>query len=162
MIALTLFLTVIISLTTVSGECPNGWIRFDKSCYRLFRQSPQSWPEAVFACEQHDAFLASIETKVENGHLQELIAESNVLKTDNVWIGLSDVREEGVFVWESTRQTATFLPWGKHEPNQPADLQEDCVMLFGRQEHTFADAACEIKYSYLCERPLNGVLPVVG
>ncbi|XP_067676044.1 C-type Lectin CRL-like [Haliotis asinina] len=161
MIVPTLVLVVLMSITTESAKCPNGWITYDNSCYRLFRKTHQAWPEAVFECEKHDALLASFETKAENIHIQDMMEVFNVGKTDNVWIGLSDVREEGNFVWESTRQKATYLPWGKHEPNQ-ATIQEDCVMLYGRQDHTFSDDACTQKYSYLCEKPLDGGLPIIG
>ncbi|XP_046328871.2 perlucin-like protein [Haliotis rufescens] len=155
-------LCVIIISVTVSGECPNGWVRYDNSCYRLFRNHPQAWPEAVFMCEEQGGYLASIETKRENGYLQELITEFNVLTTEDVWIGLADVRHEGVFVWESTRKNATFLDWAHGEPNQPKTKQEDCVKLYGKGAHKYADAECSLKYHYLCERPLNENLPVIG
>ncbi|XP_046328882.1 macrophage mannose receptor 1-like [Haliotis rufescens] len=149
------FLCVSVVIGPVWSECINGWTRYDDSCYRLFRDSKKIWPEAVFECEKEDAYLASIETQRESTNVHALVAELNLADTDNVWIGLSDVREENVWVWEVDRKNATFFNWGSTEPNQTGTTQQDCVILYGKRGHTWADDRCEIKYYYLCERPLQ-------
>ncbi|XP_046572554.1 C-type lectin BfL-2-like [Haliotis rubra] len=108
-----------------------------------------------FECEKEDAYLASIETESESRDIHALMEELNVADTDNVWIGLSDVREENVWVWEASRYQATFFDWGSTEPNQSGTTQQDCVILYGKRKHTWADDRCEIKNFYLCERPLQ-------
>ncbi|XP_046341373.2 C-type lectin-like isoform X2 [Haliotis rufescens] len=154
------FLCAAVVVVSVSADCLNGWTHFSNSCYRLFRDK-KSWPDAVFECEKYGAYLASVETQQENVDIHALVKELNVGVLDRVWIGLTDVREEGVWVWESTRQNATFFDWAPSEPNQKGTQQQDCVVLYGQEHHQWADDRCETHYYFFCER-VNTAAPVVG
>ncbi|XP_046569528.1 C-type lectin mannose-binding isoform-like [Haliotis rubra] len=156
------FLYASIVIASVTADCLNGWTQYASSCYRLFRNDKNTWPEAGFECEKHGAYLVSIETQQESVDMHALVEELNLGDLDKVWIGLSDVREEGVWVWESTRQNATFFDWAPSEPNQKDTVQQDCVILYGKQHLQWADDRCEYKYEYICESPVNTAPALVG
>ncbi|XP_067684234.1 C-type lectin-like [Haliotis asinina] len=155
------FLCASIVVASVTADCLDGWTQYKGSCYRLFRNDKYTWPEAVFQCEKHGAYLASIETQEESADMHALTEELNLGDLDKIWIGLSDVREEGVWVWESTRQNATFFDWAPAEPNQKA-TEQDCVILYGKQHLQWADDQCLYKYEYICEKSVNTATFVVG
>lgn len=49
--------------------------------------------------------------------------------TDELWIGLNDIKTEGLFDW-SDHSTVTFTSWGFGKPAVSTDA-ENCVLITG-------------------------------
>lgn len=66
------------------------------------------------------------------------------------WIGLSDIIQEGTYVWQTTQQRPDFADWGSDEPN---DLHhnEDCIELYQMKNFHWNDAPCSVKSRFICE-----------
>lgn len=66
------------------------------------------------------------------------------------WIGLSDIIQEGTYVWQTTQQRPDFADWGSGEPN---DLHhnEDCIELYQVKNFHWNDAPSSVKSKFICE-----------
>jgi len=73
------------------------------------------------------------------------------------WIGLTDQKVEGEFVWASNGSTTKYTNWESGEPN--GDMIEDCVNLnFAWQQRTWNDISCyESGLFALCERGRSSI-----
>lgn len=82
-----------------------------------------TWDEAKqFAVEQ-GGYLVIIDSQEENNFIRDtyripLKAE----KEDILWIGLSDVAEEGIFIWVNG-EIPTYTNWSSGEPNNDYGTQ---------------------------------------
>lgn len=67
-----------------------------------------------------------------------------------VWIGLTDVVDDGQYVNPSSGLTLRYSNWDKGEPG--GGTRENCVALqtIGRKWH---DYLCTNKFSYVCKKP---------
>lgn len=52
-------------------------------------------------------------------------------KTDVLWIGLNDQRNQMLFEW-SDHSHVTFTQWQSDEPSHAVNHQEDCVLIRGK------------------------------
>ncbi|XP_061660890.1 macrophage mannose receptor 1 [Syngnathoides biaculeatus] len=126
--------------------CPNHWVPYGGSCYFLER-SKKTWKDALTACRRDDADLASIHNVEEQSFI---IAQSGYQTTDVLWIGLNDQRSQMLFEW-SDRSQVTFTQWMTDEPTHATNLQEDCVLIRGK-DGRWADHMCEKAYGYICKK----------
>jgi hypothetical protein len=71
---------------------------------------------------------------------------------DLYWIGLTDLKEEGKFVWTISGSTPKYNNWESGEPN--GGWMEDCVNLnHASQSRTWNDLSCDKSGLFaLCER----------
>ena len=89
-----------------------------------------TWQNAKTACDNIDGHLVEIETEAEQDLLE---AEVMKIKKQNrnfpfrMWIGLTDLNEEGVWRWDSGAK-ATYLPWTQRKRNSFPGSQ-DCVVM---------------------------------
>ena len=64
------------------------------------------------------------------------------------WIGLDDITNEGIFVWEHSGQSLSYLDsWNSGEPNNHNN--EDCVVQ--RYNRDWSDIECKEGNYYICE-----------
>ncbi|XP_077592286.1 macrophage mannose receptor 1 [Stigmatopora nigra] len=126
--------------------CPTNWLPYAGNCYYLER-SKKMWKDALTACRRDDADLASIRNIEEQSFI---VAQSGYQPTDVLWIGLNDQRNQMLFEW-SDRSQVTFTQWLVDEPTHATNLQEDCVLIRGK-DGRWADTICEKEYGYLCKK----------
>ena len=77
------------------------------------------------------------------------------------WIGLSDRKKEGAFVWDSgyTLSGHVAKHWSKGEPNNHGK-GEDCVEIRSADgksgiSNGMNDLPCTIKAKFVCQKPLG-------
>ncbi|KAJ8372708.1 hypothetical protein AAFF_G00277770 [Aldrovandia affinis] len=75
----------------VCRPCPEGWEQSNSKCY-YFTTEKKNWKESRSACLKQGADLVIIESVQE----QEFISNRT---TENYWIGLSDSKQEGTWLW---------------------------------------------------------------
>jgi hypothetical protein len=103
------------------------------------------WSEAAAHCETgFGGTLVVIDTADENAAVIGLATA----KLTSIWIGLSDLRTEGTFVW-ADGAPVRFTSWNTGEPNDAAG-NEDCAHL-SSATGVWNDLDCAIPLPYICE-----------
>ncbi|XP_070783907.1 macrophage mannose receptor 1 [Enoplosus armatus] len=126
--------------------CPSHWVPYAGNCYYLERNK-KMWRDALAACHKEGGDLASIHNIEEQSFI---ISQSGYLPTDVLWIGLNDQRNQMLFEW-SDHSHVTFTQWQTGEPSHATNLQEDCVLIRGKNGR-WADHMCEKAYGYICKK----------
>ncbi|XP_035401597.1 C-type lectin domain family 4 member D-like [Cygnus atratus] len=132
--------------------CPEGWRRFQDSCY-YFSADRMPWDESQQNCSGMGSHLVVINTKAEQDFLNKEITRQNTYRREgiNLHIGLR-AQEVGQWHWADQtpyNETATF--WRSGEPSNAPD--ETCVVIHHNTEHlrNWNDVPCKT-YSYrICE-----------
>ena len=73
----------------------------------------------------------------------------SILARDNVWIGLNDIAEEGVFVWTDGSPNIYVRFWG-NEPDNYLN-QEHCGTTTKLENGGYCDAPCDATFVFICE-----------
>uniref|UniRef100_A0A3Q3VSG6 Macrophage mannose receptor 1 n=1 Tax=Mola mola TaxID=94237 RepID=A0A3Q3VSG6_MOLML len=126
--------------------CPSHWVPYAGKCYYLER-SKKMWKDALAVCRKEGGDLASIPNIEEQSFI---ISQLGYLPTDVLWIGLNDQRNDNLFEWSDHSQV-TFTQWETDEPSHATNLQEDCVLIRGK-DGKWADHMCEKTYGYICKK----------
>ncbi|XP_037550261.1 macrophage mannose receptor 1 [Nematolebias whitei] len=126
--------------------CPSHWVPYGGNCYYLERNK-KMWKDALAACRKDGADLASIHNIEEQSFI---ISQTGYSKTDVLWIGLNDQRNQMLFEW-SDHSHVTFTQWQSDEPSHAINHQEDCVLIRGK-DGKWADHTCERMYGYICKK----------
>jgi hypothetical protein len=114
---------------TIESAIVHGPVTSGGSTYFLL--SPMSWTQGEAAAVAMGGHLATVNDAAENEFLR-----SQVLGFDGAdrrgWIGLNDVKSEGMFVWVSG-QPVGYTNWAPGEPNNSSagGLPENYVEMFG-------------------------------
>lgn len=67
-----------------------------------------------------------------------------------VWMGMSDIMEETVFLKLTDARKIAFTNWNDNEPNNHRGI-EDCVEWVSNGK--WNDAPCDVKRQFVCEMP---------
>ncbi|XP_023191646.1 macrophage mannose receptor 1-like [Xiphophorus maculatus] len=126
-----------------TGYCSAPWVPYNGHCFRLY-QNAQSWSGAQTACRKDGGDLASIRNMEDNSFVT---SELGYASTDELWIGLNDIKTEGLFDW-TDHTTVTFTSWEFGKP-QGATNQNDCVLIRG-ENGNWADRDCKENHGFIC------------
>ncbi len=80
------------------------------------------------------------------GENQWVLDQANIFGMSTLWIGLTDLDQEGVWVW-ADGSTPDYLNWNGGEPNNAGN--EDCVQLY--PSGAWNDINCATPYAVICE-----------
>ena len=113
-----LIISVFVITLTKAQELPSTVFvgNFGGSSY-YYHENGLIWSEAKAFAEQYNGNLVSINTQEENDFIESKI-------TSEIWIGLSDSNEEGVWKWIDGSEYL-FLNWINGEPNN-AGADSEC------------------------------------
>ncbi|KAM6949533.1 CD209 antigen-like protein A [Aplochiton taeniatus] len=149
-----------ISLTRVSRNRanvtgPDDWEHYSGSCYSFFAIK-QTWDESQYACISDGGHLVIIETEGEQEFLRQKVGTADF--SNSYWIGLTDVKQEGVWVWMNNRTlingTASKY-WDHKEPNNNDSGQPENCALIGQvcniRINCWFDNRCNRKAKRVCE-----------
>ncbi|GFN88644.1 metalloendopeptidase [Plakobranchus ocellatus] len=134
------------------GTCPSGWaFNFDTmSCYKKF-DTQKTHADAQADCVSHRGTLTTSVNMKENKFIRDLMGPG---KSPFVWLGLTDTKTEGKFVWmDGTLPTFTY--WYGREPNDWGRYGEDCAHLLHNGQ--WNDNRCSKKFKYICKVPLDNI-----
>ena len=140
------------------AECEEGWEPYSDKCFKMFNEK-KSWPDAEAACKESSAHLAKIESQGENDFLLNTFLQ---IPHDEVnreaWIGLTDVKKEGTFVWADGTD-AEYTNWADEQPNNE-DGEQHCGEIANGvfwpggepQVGVWNDFQCENELMYICKK----------
>ena len=134
--------------------CPEGWEANGDHCY-LFGDEKKNWTAAEDFCRGEGGHLATVDTNATKEFVLEGLTRRN---SALIWIGGSDIEEEGVWKWTDCTQWEVEF-WA---PRQPTNLfnNEDCLQLVlrwdTRPDHSgkWNDEPCVQKYEFLCSKKI--------
>ncbi|XP_057188067.1 CD209 antigen-like protein A isoform X2 [Triplophysa rosa] len=122
-------------------SCQNVWKESDRYFISI---EEKSWTDSRRFCKDCGADLIIINTEEEQKYISSIVKE-------RVWIGLSDIENEGNMIWvDNTPLTKGF--WHLGEPNDVGN--EDCVEFMSKSEpvlDNWNDLSCSDKRKWICE-----------
>ena len=84
---------------------------------------------------------------------------ANFHRSEDIWIGLSDRRKEGQWIWETSRKKATYTWWAPGEPNNKGggNGRANCALIWRHKDKmSWDDRNCDQKKYFVCERGKEG------
>ncbi|XP_071083235.1 galactose-specific lectin nattectin-like isoform X1 [Haliotis cracherodii] len=132
----------------VVAVCPDGWTKYDTSCYALY-QGKTAWIEAGSFCREFGGNLATLNTTDKVKNVKAFLNYVN--HKASAWVGGNDLRSEGMWVWDIDQASFTNTDWQPGQPDSKVG-EEDCLLLHQPSSFKWHDATCTSKYDYLCER----------
>ncbi|XP_072859192.2 macrophage mannose receptor 1 [Pogona vitticeps] len=137
---------IIPSESNVPIKCPEGWISYAGRCYKIHRETAL-WNDALTLCRKEGGDLASIHSVEEYSFI---ISQLGYRPNDELWIGLNDLKLQMYFEW-TDGTPVTYTKWFRGEPTHNSNMQEDCVVMKGKDGY-WADQPCDAKLGYICKR----------
>ncbi|XP_070539201.1 perlucin-like protein [Ptychodera flava] len=127
------------------GGCQAGWINFGESCYYVYDYPLYTFDDAERVCNGMGASLVIINDADENLFLKAFTRHQR-----HIWIGVTDVEVEGVWVWVDG-SPLTYSNWMPGEPNN-AGKREHCAHLYSNQHGKWNDYPCSTRFGFICEK----------
>ncbi|XP_062577900.1 C-type lectin domain family 4 member M-like [Saccostrea cucullata] len=125
----------------------SDWVLFGNSQYLILRKN-SNWIEAQIECATFGARLAEIETTEENNFLRGLIRAA---VQDTVFLGGTEVFDEGSWIWYSTLRNVSFTDWASTKPDYGGT--DHCLTLHAFFDFAWDDNPCGYRLNnILCER----------
>lgn len=109
-----LLLSAIVALPLTLSAQGYTWVRSPVNGNEYALTAPMNWHLAEATAVAEDAHLATIRNAAEQAWI-----ESQFGTGQNMWIGLNDEAQAGVYVWTSG-ETSTYRNWCPGEPNSRA------------------------------------------
>ncbi|XP_056017437.1 perlucin-like [Ostrea edulis] len=128
--------------------CHVGWIQFRKKCY-WFSQDAKPWVEAKGICALNHTKLAEPRTLSESSFL---ISYSQRI-AGVYWIGISDMIEEGKWIYSSDQTVIQVNDFHPGEPNH--HTYANCVVLWQKFDGKWVDEPCGENYRFICETEIE-------
>ncbi|TNN55460.1 Macrophage mannose receptor 1 [Liparis tanakae] len=125
------------------GFCSSPWIPYNGHCFHLHR-TLQTWSNAQKECRKESGDLVSVRNVEDQSFV---ISQLGFASTDELWIGLNDIKTEGLFDW-SDHSTVSFTSWEFGKPTISTDT-DDCVLIRG-ENGNWADRSCGEKHGFIC------------
>uniref|UniRef100_A0A3P8ZI13 C-type lectin domain-containing protein n=2 Tax=Esox lucius TaxID=8010 RepID=A0A3P8ZI13_ESOLU len=111
------------------------WEFFNGSSY-YFSENKLTWKNSKYACIQEGGHLVIIENQQEQDFIRKHVGNTD--SKNSYWIGMTDIKEEGVWVWvDNTPLNDNINYWDQNngtdvsddpEPND-WDSNEDCAQI---------------------------------
>lgn len=108
------------------------------------------YSDAEAYCQTRGGHLAMPKDEGANAAIAGYISEAGLSR---VYIGIHDLRHEGVFTYVDLSPMTTFSKWRKGEPNNAYD-DEDCAEMVASGEWT--DVSCHPTMYFVCEFDKDG------
>uniref|UniRef100_A0A3Q1HES0 C-type lectin domain-containing protein n=1 Tax=Anabas testudineus TaxID=64144 RepID=A0A3Q1HES0_ANATE len=147
------------------NDCEEDWELHGEKCY-YFSTRESTWNQSRDDCRRGGGDLVKIDSREEQSFLVRKLKQNMNDDHDTFWIGLTDSKEEGKWLWvDDSPLNTSFLFWNDSEPNNWAGINEenlpegeDCVLM-GKKSGAddlkcWIDVACKILFSKsICEKP---------
>lgn len=143
-------------------RCPVGWELLHSTCYffaPIETAEKLSWHRSREECNKTGADLAMVDSQEKQEFISRILklkgTSSRSWHLSGYWIGLTDIKTEGVWKWvNGTELTKGF--WSDGEPNDQYSA-EDCAATYPKENplKTWNDAPCGYILKWICELKLQ-------
>jgi hypothetical protein len=127
------------------GDCPTCVPEIIGDVEYLFCFNALEWPDARQDCLEQGGDLASVH---DEGTNEELFWAAIEIAGSSWWFGLSDLEDEGEFVW-TDGSPFDFEDWADGEPNNSGE--EDCGHWADWNDGRWNDMPCDYHLPYVCQ-----------
>ncbi|XP_052702222.1 perlucin-like protein [Crassostrea angulata] len=138
----------VVTVVGTDRVCDNGWIPYENHCYWC-SPNPDNFHNAVVNCSGKGSILIEIKDAAEE---KWVLLQSLIRNYTNLWIGLTDLVEEGQYVYSSSGLKPSYSNWEKSQPDGGVEESEDCAALHTTQRK-WHDYPCSDNHSYVCKKP---------
>lgn len=132
--------------------CPADFVYVLGECFQV--TSAITWPAAVVTCEQQSAYLTVPRSEAEWRWVQQVFtALGQIAVGGDVWMGLSDISEEGVWQRADRDELLAYTPWIAGQPNNfdfGLGSVENCAAASLEHEGLWYDFPCYRALRGLC------------
>lgn len=134
--------------------------KITKDSYVYYFENETLWPtQRTFAqsqaeCEKLGGRLPEITSKGEYHDLLEVMREKKYKgrpQHRRTWLGLTDKKQEGTFVWQTSLKVPLWTNWNYKEPNNAGHKGEDCVEM--QYSGSWNDIPCNERRPFICQVP---------
>ncbi|XP_078615023.1 perlucin-like protein [Branchiostoma floridae x Branchiostoma japonicum] len=127
--------------------CPNGSVKFQDRCFS-FSADMKTYAGARSACQAAGGHLAMPKDQATDDFLRNQMTR---YPSDSVvWFGLTDLVQEGTFVWEDGTPLTGWSNWYSGQPDDGSSA-EDCVEWRALYGYRWNDLSCLSSLYYVCE-----------
>ncbi|XP_035697815.1 uncharacterized protein LOC118430888, partial [Branchiostoma floridae] len=134
--------------------CPEWYVPFrsGRQCFR-FALYEKNYTAARADCEADGGHLAIPSNPATNRYLVDHITVKYPSGL-HVWFGLTDLAEEGTWVWaDGTQLGSGWSNWAPEQPDNAAPGGENCGHWTADNEYMWNDYECSKVTYYVCEVP---------
>ncbi|XP_060593244.1 perlucin-like protein [Ruditapes philippinarum] len=145
------FIWILVAVFQRGAGCPTGFLSHGTDCYH-FSHDMETWIGALQMCRELDSYLVEINDPAENEFIKTMAKQRNTM----YWLALSDVREEGTWIWMDSHTplvAKNFSDWNSGEPDN-LHKNENCAAMYRVGHHgswSWSDMACSTNLHYICE-----------
>ncbi|XP_078592871.1 C-type mannose receptor 2-like [Branchiostoma floridae x Branchiostoma japonicum] len=137
----------------ILSGCPEEYVYHEPSemCYKAYGHR-ENYSGAVATCFIDGGSLAMPRDAVTN---KFLIYLKNAVDNNGLFrFGLTDIQQEGTWMWADNGTLGNFRVWGRGEPNNYRNQDEDCAEYFpgndGDRKNTWNDGRCSENREFIC------------
>ena len=142
--------TTTIKRSQCTCSCPNSKFKLTGSNCFMVSETSLSFTEAIPACVQQGAKLATITSLGEDNFVNDLMTPIDVYNL-SYWIGLNDIEDEGTFVWQDGSPPSSYTNWSPTGHND-VNGAKDCTSK--RKDSIFWYAMkCHLERRFVCSQP---------
>ncbi|XP_052254283.1 perlucin-like isoform X2 [Dreissena polymorpha] len=134
------------------GYCPAGFEALGDHCYTILKVMG-SYAEGKTYCNMAGASLAVIRSREEENLIDSYIRRHmSQIQSSQIWIGGSDILQEGTFLAPGSQEVLTYFNWAPNEPDNAGPGQH-CLNIFRDDSQLrWDDDNCEFDRFPMCQR----------
>ncbi|XP_053292806.1 hepatic lectin [Pleuronectes platessa] len=140
----------------ICPRCEDSWEPHGGKCY-FFSSVRLSWTQSRTQCKSMRGDLVVINNREEQKFLQSRLMKKMDYPEEKFWIGLTDSKNEDVWLWvDDTQLDPRLTFWRHYEPNNRKGDNpdgENCVIMGEEYLMSWIDKSCKSSLKSICEKP---------
>ena len=160
-ILVTLFATCQSDEEVGELKCPLHWVdgtEYGLGCIYFHHLESMPWIKARYFCKsQNSSYLVEIFSQEQQDFIvQEIIENEFISGVERYWwIGLTDILEEGRFLWAHSLKEPTYTSWYSGDPD--GEENQNAVAIEKRYDYMWTDANEDAKLYPICQFHPDGM-----